>query len=210
MGETDGSGEGDCPAVEKFAPKRLLLGDGVGTVMDWGRIVVTLAGVAAAAAVCAPAFVFDVVFVPVRAFVPVSVAAVELPLEPASPIAALPVIPPVGLLIPLCAPAFIPVCASKFVFAPVLIPLRAFIPVWAALVELPLERLSPAAGPPMIPPVGLLIPICAPGFIPMCAPAFVFRPALILLGEFVPSWTGLVELPLKPLRPAGARVVIPV
>ena len=121
-------------------------------MIGWGRIVVTLARVAAAVLVCTPAFVFDVVFVPVRAFVPVCVAAVELPLE----------------------------------------------------------ALSPAAGPPMIPPVGLLIPICAPGFIPMCAPAFVFRPVLMLLGEFVPSWTGLVELPLKPLCPAGARVVIPV
>jgi len=95
VGETDVSGEGDCPAVEKFAPKRLLLGDGVGTVMDWGRMVVTLAGVAAVAAVCAPAFVFAVVFVPVRAFVPVCAAPVELPLEPASPIAAPPMIPPV-------------------------------------------------------------------------------------------------------------------
>ena len=151
MGETDGSGEGDCPAVEKFAPKRLLLGDGVGTVMDWGRMVVTLAGVAAAAAVCAPAFVFAVVFVPVRAFVPVCAAPVELPLEPANPIAALPVIPPVGLLIPLCAPAFIPVCASKFVFAPVFIPFRAFIPVWAALVELPLKPLCPAGARVVIP-----------------------------------------------------------
>ena len=95
MGETDGSGEGDCPAVEKFAPKRLLLGVGVGTVMDWGRMVVTLAGVAAVAAVCAPAFVFAVVFVPVRAFAPICIVPVELPLELPMPPAAAPVIPPV-------------------------------------------------------------------------------------------------------------------
>ena len=94
MTEVDGSGEGDPPAVEKFEPTGLLLGNGlgVGTEMDWGRIVLTLAGVAA---VCAPAFVFAVLFVPARAFAPVCVAAVELPLEPASPIAGLPVIPPV-------------------------------------------------------------------------------------------------------------------
>jgi hypothetical protein len=145
--EADGSGEGDCPVVEKFAPKRLLLGDEVGTVMGWGRIVVTLA-----AAVCAPAFVFAVVFVPVRAFVPICVAPVALPLEPP----------------------------------------------------------SPAAGPPMIPPVGLLIPVCAPAFIPVCVPAFVFGPVPILLGGFVPSWAALVELPLKPLCPAGVGVVTPV
>ena len=85
----DGSGEGDSPCVEKFE-----LGDGlrIGIGVSWGRIVVTLAGVAAAAAVCASAFVFAVVFAPVRAFVPVCVAPVELPLEPPFPIAA-PVIP---------------------------------------------------------------------------------------------------------------------
>ena len=92
MTEADGSGEGDCPAVEKFEPTGLLLGNGVGTLMGWGRIVVTLAGVAA---VCAPAFVFGVLFVPARAFAPVCVAPVELPLEPASPGAAPPAIPPV-------------------------------------------------------------------------------------------------------------------
>jgi hypothetical protein len=201
--EADGSGEGDCPAVEKFAP-RLLLGDGVGTLMDWGRIVVTLA----AAAVCAPAFAFAVVFVPARAFVPICVAPVALPLEPPSPAAGPPMIPPVGSLIPVCAPAFIPVCAPTFVFTPVFVPIRGFIPVWAALVELPIEPLSPAAGPPMILPVGLLIPVGAPAFIPMCAPAFVFTPVLlILLGRFVPGWPALVELPGKPLCPAVAGMV---
>ena len=59
MGDGDGSGEGDCPTVEKFETTRLLLGNGVGTLMDWGRIVVTLAGLEAAA-VCAAAFVFAV------------------------------------------------------------------------------------------------------------------------------------------------------
>ena len=95
MTEADGS-EGDCPAVDKFEPTGLLLGNGVGTLMGWGRIVVTLAGAAAAAAVCAPAFVFAVVFVPARAFVPISVAPVEVLLEPPSSPAAVPlIIPPV-------------------------------------------------------------------------------------------------------------------
>ena len=48
MGDADGSGEGDCPAVEKFEPTGLLLGNGllIGTGAVWGRIVVTLAGAA--------------------------------------------------------------------------------------------------------------------------------------------------------------------
>ena len=95
MTEADGSGEGDCPAVDKFEPTGLLLGNGVGTLMGWGRIVVTLAGAAAAAAVCVAAFVFAVVFVPVRAFAPICVVPVELPLELTMPPAAAPVIPPV-------------------------------------------------------------------------------------------------------------------
>ena len=98
MTEADGSGEGDCPAVEKFWPRGLLLGNGVGTLIGWGRIVVTLAGLEAAA-VCAPAFVFAVVFVLARAFAPVCVAPVKLPLEPLCP-AAVPVVAPV-LLLPL-------------------------------------------------------------------------------------------------------------
>jgi len=90
--EADGSGDGDPPAVEKFEPLGLLLGNGllIGTEADWGRIVVTLAGAAAAAAACAPAFVFTV-FAPVRAFVPICAAAVELLLELPSPPAATPV-----------------------------------------------------------------------------------------------------------------------
>jgi hypothetical protein len=95
--DADGSGEGDSPAVEKFEPTGLLLGNGllIGTEAGWGRIVVTLAGAAAAAAACAPAFVFAVIFAPVRAFVPICAVPVELPLElPSSPAAAL-VIPPV-------------------------------------------------------------------------------------------------------------------
>ena len=95
MTEADGSGEGDCPAVDKFEPTGLLLGNGVGTLMGWGRIVVTLAGAAAAAAVCVAAFVFAVVFAPVRAFAPICVAPVELPLEPPSPSAAPLIFPPV-------------------------------------------------------------------------------------------------------------------
>ena len=93
MTEADGSGEGDSPAVEKFEPTGLLLGNGVGTLMGWGRIVVTLAGVAAAAAVCVPVFVFAVVFVPVRAFVIICVVPVELPIELPSPPTPAPVIP---------------------------------------------------------------------------------------------------------------------
>ena len=128
MTEADGSGEGDCPAVEKFEPLGLLLGNGVGTLMGWGRIVVTLAGLEAAA-VCAPAFVFAVLFVPVRRFVPICVVPVELLLEPPSPPAAGPVIPLVALLIPVCAPEFIPMCAPTFGFGPVIGLLRKFVPV---------------------------------------------------------------------------------
>jgi hypothetical protein len=98
-------------------------------------------------------------------------------------------------------------CAPAFVFSPVFVPLRAFIPVWAALVELPVKPLSPAAGPPMIAPDGLLIPVCEPAFIPICVPAFVFGTVLILLGGFVPSWAALVKLPIKPLCPAVAGIV---
>ena len=96
MTVADGSGEGDCPAVEKFEPTGLLLGNGllIGTG-SWGRLVVTLAGAAAAAAVCAPAFVL-VVFVPARAFVPICVVPAELPIELPNPPAAAPlIIPPV-------------------------------------------------------------------------------------------------------------------
>ena len=91
--EADGSGEGDSPAVEKVELTGLLLGNWllIGTG-SWGRIVVALAGAAAAAAMCAPAFVL-VVFVPVRAFVPICVAPVELPLKPPIPPAAPLVIP---------------------------------------------------------------------------------------------------------------------
>ena len=68
----DGSGEGDSPAVEKFRPR------GEGALMNWRGSIV-----------------FAVVFVPVRAFVPICVVPVELPLEPPSPPAAPPVILPV-------------------------------------------------------------------------------------------------------------------
>ena len=93
MGVADGSGEGDCPAVEKFEPTGLLLGDGllIGTGAAWGRIVVTLAGAAAAAAARASVFV-PVVFVPTKAFVPICVVPIELPVELPSPPAAPPVI----------------------------------------------------------------------------------------------------------------------
>lgn len=97
MTEADGSGEGDCPAVEKFELMGLLLGNGliIGTG-SWGRIIVALAGAAAAAAVCVPAFVFAVVVVPAGRFVPTCVAPVEVLLEPpSSPAAGAPVIPPV-------------------------------------------------------------------------------------------------------------------
>ena len=97
MAVADGSGEGDCPAVEKFEPTGLLLGNGllIGTGAVWGRMVVTLAGAAATAAACAPAFVL-VVFVPARAFVPICVVPPELPIELPNPPAAAPlIIPPV-------------------------------------------------------------------------------------------------------------------
>jgi hypothetical protein len=95
--EADGSGEGDSTAVEKFEPTGLLLGNGllIGTGAGWGRIVMTLAGAAAATPVCAATFVFAVLFVPVRAFAPICVAPVELPFELPSPPAAPPVIPAV-------------------------------------------------------------------------------------------------------------------
>jgi hypothetical protein len=142
--EADGSGEGDCPAVDKFEPTGLLLGNGVGTLKGWGRLVVTLAGPAAAAAVCVAAFVFAVLFAPVRAFVPICVAPAELPLELPNPPAGAPVIPPVWLLIPVCAPPFIPMCAPAFVFGAVIALLGKFVPSWVALVELPLKPLCPA------------------------------------------------------------------
>ena len=84
MTEGDGSGEGDPPAVEKFELAGLLLGNGllIGTG-SWGRLVVTLAGAAAA-------------FVPARAFVPICVVPPELPIELPNPPAAAPlIIPPV-------------------------------------------------------------------------------------------------------------------
>jgi hypothetical protein len=151
--EADGSGEGDSPAVEKFEPIGLLLGNGllIGTGMNWGRIILTLA---AAAAVSAPAFVLAVEFVPARAFVPICVAPVELPLELPSPPAASPVIPPFGLPIPVCAPAFIPMCPPTFVFGAVIVLLRKFVPAWAALMELPIKAVFPAVAP-MVAPLGL-------------------------------------------------------
>ena len=51
-------------------------------------MVMTLVGLVAVVPVCPPAFVFAVVFVPVRAVAPVCVAPVELPLEPPFPAAA--------------------------------------------------------------------------------------------------------------------------
>jgi len=56
-------------------------------------MILTPERVAAAAAVCAPAFVLAVIFVPVLAFIPSCVAPVEVPLKPPSPTAAPPVIP---------------------------------------------------------------------------------------------------------------------
>jgi hypothetical protein len=149
--EADGTGEGDSPAVEKFEPMGVLLGNGFGTLMGWDRIVVTLAGAAAAAAVCASAFVFAVLFMPARAFVPSCVVPVELPLELPSLPAAPPVIPPVGLLIPIRAPALIPMCAPTFVFAVVFVPVRKFVPSCAALAELPTMPVCPAVAPMMTP-----------------------------------------------------------
>ena len=89
MTEGDGSGEGDPPAVEKFELAGLLLGSGllIGNG-SCGRLVVTLAGAAAAFAL--------VVFVPARAFVPICVVPPELPIELPNPAAAgALIIPPV-------------------------------------------------------------------------------------------------------------------
>ena len=85
MTEGDGSGEGDPPAVEKFELAGLLLGNGllIGNG-SCGRLVVTLAGAAAAAAV----------FVPARAFVPICVVPPELPIELPNPPAAAPLMIP--------------------------------------------------------------------------------------------------------------------
>jgi hypothetical protein len=55
------------------------------------------------------------------------------------------------LLIPVCAPAFIPMRAPAFVFAPVIVRLKGFVPSWAALVELPLKPLCPANAGVMAP-----------------------------------------------------------
>ena len=206
--EADGTGEGDSPAVEKFEPMGLLLGNGVSTLMGGDRIVVTLAGAAAAAAVCAPAFVFAVLFVPARAFVPICVVPVELPLELPSPPAAPPVIPPVELLIPVWASVFIPRCPPTFVFGAIIVLLGKFVPRWAALMEWPLRPLSPAAGLPVIPPVGLLIPICVPAFIPMCAPTLGFAMVFVPVRKF--GWAALLELPTMPLSPAVAPMGAPV
>jgi hypothetical protein len=100
------------------------------------------------------------------------------------------------------------VCAPAFVLV-VFVPARRFVPICVVAVEL-LELPRPGAAPPVIPPVGLLIPVCAPAFIPMCAPAFVFGAVIVLLRKFVPSRPALVELPLKPLCPTVAPVVAPI
>ena len=71
------------------------------------------------------------------------------------------------------------------------------------------KPLSPAAGPPIMPLVGLLIPVCAPAFITMCAAAFVFGPVLVLLRVFIPICGALGKLPLKPLWPAAVPMVAP-
>jgi hypothetical protein len=43
----------------------------------------------------------------------------------------------------------------------------------------------------------------------MCVPAFMFGLVLLIpLRKFVPSWAALVELPLKPLCPTGAGIVV--
>jgi hypothetical protein len=104
--------------------------------------------------------------------------------------------------------AAVPVCVAEFVFAVVFVPVWAFARACVAPVEVPLEPLSPAAAP-VIPTAWLRIPVCAPALIPVCAPAFVFGAVIVLLRKFVPGWTALVELPLKPLCPVGAVVGAP-
>ena len=105
--------------------------------------------------------------------------------------------------------ASVPVCVPAFVFAVEFVPVRAFAPVCGAPVEVPLKPLSPAAAPPLIPRIGLLIPVCAPAFIPGCAPAFVFGAVIVLLRKFVPVCGATGEVPLKPLCPLGAVVGAP-
>ena len=95
------------------------------------------------------------------------------------------------------------VCATSFVLAVVFVPVWAFVPICVAAVELPLKPPIPPAAPPVI-------PVCAPAVIPMCAPAFVFGPVLVLLRVFIAICGALVELPIKTLCPAGARIVAPV
>jgi hypothetical protein len=78
-----------------------------------------------------------------------------------------------------------------FVFGPVLILLRKF-----------------DSAAPVIPPVGLLIPVCAAALVPTCAPTFVFGAVIVLLRKF--SWAALAEFTLKLLCPAVAPVAAPV
>jgi hypothetical protein len=95
-----------------------------------------------------------------------------------------------------------------FVFGAVIVLLREFVPICAALVELPLKPPSPTAAPPVIPRVELLIPVCAPALIPMCVPTFVFGAVIVPLRKF--SCAALVGFPLKLLCPAVAPVAAPV
>ena len=71
------------------------IGAGVGVAVkrisagvDPGSTMSMTVRVSEAVPVCAPAFVFAVVFVPVAAFMPVCVAPLELPLEPPFPVTA--------------------------------------------------------------------------------------------------------------------------
>ena len=88
----------------------------------------------------APVFAcaFAVVFVPLGVFAAVCVGAVELLITAPLSVAEPPVIP-AWLLIPVGRPAFMVV--------PVFVPLLIVVPVCAAVVELRLEPLCPAAAP---------------------------------------------------------------
>ena len=55
------------------------------------------------------------------------------------------------MLIPVCAPAFIPMRPPTFVFGAVIVLLRKFVPTAEAPVELPIKPPCPAVAPVMAP-----------------------------------------------------------
>ncbi len=126
--EAVGSGEGDCSGVAT----------GVGVGMNSRRTILSLVDVAAAVLVCDRVFAFTVVFAPV------CVVTVELLFgEPMGTT----VIPLARLLVPICAPGFIPGCVPMLVLAPIFGTLGAVDPARGTTVELPLKPLGTATVP---------------------------------------------------------------